>query len=95
MNQESCDIFHISNKQTLNGFKYLLNGILQLPNVSFNKDTLFFISLISNINLLLFLKVVVLMDPQDDPDDVLRANRSREKNYAFDVVFDGSASQVC
>ena len=40
-------------------------------------------------------KVVVLMDPQDDPDDVLRANRSREKNYAFDVVFDGSASQVC
>lgn len=34
------------------------------------------------------------MDPMEDPDDVLRANRSREKTYMFDVAFDYSASQV-
>lgn len=35
------------------------------------------------------------MDPMEDPDDILRANRSREKTYMFDVAFDFSASQVC
>lgn len=34
------------------------------------------------------------MDPMEDPDDILRANRSREKTYMFDVAFDFSASQV-
>lgn len=34
------------------------------------------------------------MDPMEDPDDILRANRSREKTYMFDVAFDYSASQV-
>uniref|UniRef100_A0A3B3Z929 Kinesin-like protein n=1 Tax=Periophthalmus magnuspinnatus TaxID=409849 RepID=A0A3B3Z929_9GOBI len=38
-------------------------------------------------------QMVVLMDPLEDPDDVLRANRSREKTYMFDVAFDYSASQ--
>ncbi|KAF6717610.1 Kinesin-like protein KIF19 [Oryzias melastigma] len=38
-------------------------------------------------------QMVVLMDPMEDPDDVLRANRSREKTYLFDVAFDFSASQ--
>ncbi|MEQ2251012.1 Kinesin-like protein kif19 [Ilyodon furcidens] len=38
-------------------------------------------------------KMVVLMDPMEDPDDILRANRSREKTYMFDVGFDFSASQ--
>nr|CBN81634.1 Kinesin-like protein KIF19 [Dicentrarchus labrax] len=33
------------------------------------------------------------MDPMEDPDDILRANRSREKTYMFDVAFDYSASQ--
>uniref|UniRef100_A0A8D3DGR0 Kinesin-like protein n=1 Tax=Scophthalmus maximus TaxID=52904 RepID=A0A8D3DGR0_SCOMX len=37
--------------------------------------------------------MVVLMDPMEDPDDILRANRSREKTYMFDVAFDYSASQ--
>ncbi|XP_072029588.1 kinesin-like protein KIF19 [Amphiura filiformis] len=37
--------------------------------------------------------VVVLLDPMDDPDDVLRANRSREKHYVFDYAFDDAASQ--
>ncbi|XP_015252985.1 PREDICTED: kinesin-like protein KIF19 [Cyprinodon variegatus] len=37
--------------------------------------------------------MVVLMDPMEDPDDILRANRSREKTYMFDVAFDFSASQ--
>ncbi|KAM6299077.1 kinesin-like protein KIF19 [Aegotheles albertisi] len=36
---------------------------------------------------------VVLMDPSDDPDDILRANRSREKTFVFDMVFDHRASQ--
>lgn len=34
------------------------------------------------------------MDPMEDPDDILRANRSREKTYMFDVAFDYSACQV-
>lgn len=34
------------------------------------------------------------MDPMEDPDDILRANRSREKTYMFDVAFDYLASQV-
>ncbi|XP_034050610.1 kinesin-like protein KIF19 [Thalassophryne amazonica] len=38
-------------------------------------------------------QMVVLMDPMEDPDDILRANRSREKTYMFDVAFDESASQ--
>ncbi|NWS98151.1 KIF19 protein, partial [Mionectes macconnelli] len=36
---------------------------------------------------------VVLMDPSEDPDDILRANRSREKTFAFDMVFDHTATQ--
>ncbi|XP_013380933.1 kinesin-like protein KIF19 isoform X2 [Lingula anatina] len=32
--------------------------------------------------------MVVLMDPTEDPDDILRANRSREKKYIFDHAFD-------
>uniref|UniRef100_A0A8C9R722 Kinesin-like protein KIF19 n=1 Tax=Scleropages formosus TaxID=113540 RepID=A0A8C9R722_SCLFO len=38
-------------------------------------------------------QMVVLMDPSEDPDDVLRANRSREKTYMFDVAFDFTATQ--
>ncbi|XP_013916825.1 PREDICTED: kinesin-like protein KIF19 isoform X3 [Thamnophis sirtalis] len=38
-------------------------------------------------------QMIVLMDPLDDPDDVLRANRSREKSYLFDVAFDFAATQ--
>ncbi|XP_035253702.1 kinesin-like protein KIF19 isoform X2 [Anguilla anguilla] len=38
-------------------------------------------------------QMVVLMDPGEDPDDILRAHRSREKTYMFDVAFDCSASQ--
>ncbi|XP_067407576.1 kinesin-like protein KIF19 [Emydura macquarii macquarii] len=38
-------------------------------------------------------QVVVLMDPSEDPDDILRANRSREKTFIFDVVFDHKATQ--
>lgn len=33
------------------------------------------------------------MDPADDPDDILRANRSREKQFVFDCTFDGNATQ--
>ncbi|XP_065501079.1 kinesin-like protein KIF19 [Caloenas nicobarica] len=36
---------------------------------------------------------VVLMDPSEDPDDILRANRSREKTFVFDTVFDHRATQ--
>ncbi|KAM6121939.1 kinesin-like protein KIF19 [Phoenicopterus ruber ruber] len=36
---------------------------------------------------------VVLMDPSEDPDDILRANRSREKTFVFDMVFDDRATQ--
>ncbi|XP_023670709.2 kinesin-like protein KIF19 isoform X2 [Paramormyrops kingsleyae] len=38
-------------------------------------------------------QMVVLMDPCEDPDDVLRAHRSREKTYMFDVTFDCTANQ--
>ncbi|CAH2291475.1 kinesin KIF19 [Pelobates cultripes] len=30
----------------------------------------------------------------EDPDDILRANRSREKSYVFDVAFDYTATQI-
>ncbi|XP_064869291.1 kinesin-like protein KIF19 [Oncorhynchus nerka] len=33
------------------------------------------------------------MNPMEDPDNILRANRSREKTYMFDVAFDCSANQ--
>ena len=38
--------------------------------------------------------MVILMDPCDDPDDILRANRSREKQYVFDIAFGPAATQV-
>lgn len=38
--------------------------------------------------------MVVLMDPMEDPNDILRAHRSREKSYLFDVAFDFTATQV-
>ncbi|XP_030433510.1 kinesin-like protein KIF19 isoform X1 [Gopherus evgoodei] len=38
-------------------------------------------------------QMVVLMDPSEDSDDILRANRSREKTFIFDVVFDHKATQ--
>ncbi|XP_050391529.1 kinesin-like protein KIF19 isoform X3 [Patella vulgata] len=37
--------------------------------------------------------MVVLLDPTEDHDDILRANRSREKQFVFDCTFDGSANQ--
>ncbi|XP_029432686.1 kinesin-like protein KIF19 isoform X2 [Rhinatrema bivittatum] len=38
-------------------------------------------------------KIVILKDPTEDPDDILRANRSREKTFIFDMVFDQRATQ--
>ena len=38
--------------------------------------------------------MAVLMDPGEDPEDTLRAHRSREKTFIFDTVFDQHASQV-
>jgi hypothetical protein len=39
-------------------------------------------------------KVVIIMDPATgDKQDILRANRSREKQYAFDFAFEPGASQ--
>ncbi|KAJ6655924.1 hypothetical protein lerEdw1_004509 [Lerista edwardsae] len=38
-------------------------------------------------------QMVVLMDPTEDPDDILRANRSREKTFIFDMVFGHKATQ--
>ncbi len=38
--------------------------------------------------------MVVLMDPCDDPDDILRVNRSRERQYVFDLALGPAASQV-
>ncbi|XP_077614975.1 kinesin-like protein KIF19 [Crocuta crocuta] len=38
-------------------------------------------------------QMVVLMDPNEDPEDTLRAHRSREKTFIFDTVFDQHASQ--
>ncbi|CAF0766429.1 unnamed protein product [Adineta steineri] len=37
--------------------------------------------------------MVVLLDPEEDHDDILRANRSRERKYMFDVVSDARAQQ--
>ena len=37
--------------------------------------------------------MVVLLDPEEDHDDVLRANRSRERKYVFDVVSGPRADQ--
>ncbi|PKU32160.1 kinesin-like protein kif19 [Limosa lapponica baueri] len=37
---------------------------------------------------------VVLRDPSEDPDDILRANRSRERAFVFDMVFDHRATQI-
>ena len=39
------------------------------------------------------LQLIVLKDPHDDIDDILRANRSRERQYVFDHVFSCKASQ--
>ncbi|XP_049495089.1 kinesin-like protein KIF19 [Panthera uncia] len=38
-------------------------------------------------------QMAVLMDPDEDPEDTLRAHRSREKTFIFDTVFDQHASQ--
>ncbi|KAL4240456.1 Kinesin-like protein kif19 [Mactra antiquata] len=38
-------------------------------------------------------RVLVLMDPMEDPEDILRANRSREKQFVFDSCFDGASTQ--
>ncbi|XP_004688116.1 PREDICTED: kinesin-like protein KIF19 [Condylura cristata] len=38
-------------------------------------------------------QMVVLMDPEEDPEDTLRTHRSREKTFIFDTVFDQHASQ--
>ena len=37
---------------------------------------------------------IILIDPLDDPDDVLRANRSRERQFIFDMAFDPNTTQV-
>ena len=37
---------------------------------------------------------MVLKDPNEDQDDILRANRSREKQYIFDCAFGPSSDQV-
>lgn len=37
--------------------------------------------------------MIVLMDPMEDPDDILRANRSRERQFVFDMVFDAKSTQ--
>lgn len=41
-------------------------------------------------------KVILVLDPAEEQDDYLRVNRTREKQYAFDTVFDTDAktSQV-
>lgn len=36
----------------------------------------------------------MLKDPNEDQDDILRANRSREKQYIFDCAFGPSSNQV-
>ncbi|XP_070616342.1 kinesin-like protein KIF19 [Erythrolamprus reginae] len=38
-------------------------------------------------------QIMVLMDPTEDPEDILRANRSREKTFIFDMVFGPQATQ--
>ena len=37
--------------------------------------------------------MVVLLDPEEDHDNALRVNRSRERKYVFDVVSDARADQ--
>lgn len=37
--------------------------------------------------------MVVILDPADDADDILRQNRSRQKQYIFDVVLDATSTQ--
>ena len=41
-----------------------------------------------------YLQLVVLKDPNEDQDDILRANRSREKQYIFDCAFGPNSNQV-
>ena len=38
--------------------------------------------------------MIVLMDPSEDADDILRANRSRERQFIFNMVFDAKSTQV-
>ena len=38
-------------------------------------------------------KVVIVLDPAANNKDILRANRSKEKQYAFDVAFDSNSTQ--
>jgi len=37
--------------------------------------------------------MIVLMDPSEDADDILRANRSRERQFIFNMVFDAKSTQ--
>ena len=39
------------------------------------------------------LQMVILTDPRDE-DDILRAKRSREKRYMFDIAFDSYITQL-
>ena len=39
-------------------------------------------------------QLVVLKDPNEDQDDILRVNRSRERQYIFDCAFGPSSNQV-
>lgn len=39
------------------------------------------------------LQLVVLRDPNEEVDDILRAHRSRERQYAFDHAFGAQSSQ--
>lgn len=38
-------------------------------------------------------KMIVLLDPSDNTDNVLRQNRTKEKRYCFDYVFDENSTQ--
>ncbi|XP_072208394.1 LOW QUALITY PROTEIN: kinesin-like protein KIF19 [Excalfactoria chinensis] len=38
-------------------------------------------------------QVVVLQDPMQNPDHILRASRSREKSFVFDAAFDSTSTQ--
>lgn len=42
----------------------------------------------------LLTQMVVLLDPGDNFDDVLRQKRSREKRFVFDVAFGPETTQV-
>ena len=39
-------------------------------------------------------QLVVLRDPNEDSDDILRAHRSREKQYVFDHTFGPLSTQA-